>query len=383
MIKINDLPDLEYLKTILKYDENSLSGLVWLVSKCYKPIGSVAGSIQIDKRNGYMCWSVGINKKIYPVHRIVWSLCNNICIDVCLEIDHINQNSLDNRFENLRVVDRTNNVINVNVKSNNKSGITGVHYDSHKNVWVSVISINKRKINLNTFNNIEDAICCRFDNVIKHYHPDHITIQILSIKDTHPEIYKKYEQYLNQSIVNQYNETIYTKLINQSTYKEYKNFCKDELEHAQLSSIKLIVEYIKTNNKFPSKSSKDRSVAVLGYKLSNLRKLYNNSTIDTKIYKNSIIYLKSVDMLHILEFEDLVTHQIKQIKDIVSFICDNNYTPDKNSKNIYEKKLGQKLSQLKHAYNNPEKSSAKIYKETIDYLSSVNMLSILTKKNIL
>ena len=55
-------------------------------------------------------------------------------------IDHINRNPLDNRKENLRIVNNSINQRNKNVQSNNTSGISGVRFNEKLNVWTARIA---------------------------------------------------------------------------------------------------------------------------------------------------------------------------------------------------------------------------------------------------
>lgn len=52
-----------------------------------------------------------INNTLYYLHRIIWKMMIGHIPDE-MEIDHINGNSLDNRIENLRLVNRSQNMIN-------------------------------------------------------------------------------------------------------------------------------------------------------------------------------------------------------------------------------------------------------------------------------
>ena len=59
---------------------------------------------------GYI--SVNINKKMYPLHRLIYKYHNedwDITYSNNNVIDHININPLDNRIENLRLVNKSQN----------------------------------------------------------------------------------------------------------------------------------------------------------------------------------------------------------------------------------------------------------------------------------
>jgi len=51
--------------------------------------------------------------------------------------DHINRNCLDNRKINLRLVNKTIQIINQGMRENNTSGVTGVSYYKKSGVWVA------------------------------------------------------------------------------------------------------------------------------------------------------------------------------------------------------------------------------------------------------
>lgn len=50
-------------------------------------------------------------------------------------IDHFNMDSLDNNRENLRIANRTTQLINQRVRSTNKTGIKGVYHDEARGCW--------------------------------------------------------------------------------------------------------------------------------------------------------------------------------------------------------------------------------------------------------
>ena len=78
-------------------------------------------------------------------------------------IDHINRDPLDNRRDNLRIVTRQENLMNLSIKKTNKSGIAGVHRDKDANKWKAEITYNYKKINLGRFDTLEEARKVRED----------------------------------------------------------------------------------------------------------------------------------------------------------------------------------------------------------------------------
>lgn len=84
-------------------------------------------------------------------------------------IDHINRNRLDNRKENLRIVDYQINGINKGKQSNNTSGFPGVSWDNYHRKYQAHIKFNGRKKHLGYFNALEEAIECRKQGEIEYF----------------------------------------------------------------------------------------------------------------------------------------------------------------------------------------------------------------------
>jgi hypothetical protein len=75
-----------------------------------------------------------------------------------LTVDHINNNTLDNRKTNLRNITHKNNCQNrKGSQVNSKSGIRGVHKHSKNNSWIAQIKTNGQKIYLGSFKTKEEA----------------------------------------------------------------------------------------------------------------------------------------------------------------------------------------------------------------------------------
>lgn len=117
-----------------EYSELSPSGLFWKIDNGWtgryfvNKIGDVVGSISYQKKTGKPhCWKVKLNGKYTGVHRIIYEMCNGVIPDNMV-VDHINRNPLDNRIENLRIVDFQTNNRNLCKYKNNTSGKTGVQF---------------------------------------------------------------------------------------------------------------------------------------------------------------------------------------------------------------------------------------------------------------
>lgn len=77
-------------------------------------------------------------------------------------IDHIDRNPSNNKWENLRDTNKSNNAINSKLRIDNSCGFTGICYKQDRNKYKSYITKgDKRQIHLGYFDNIEDAISAR------------------------------------------------------------------------------------------------------------------------------------------------------------------------------------------------------------------------------
>jgi len=73
------------------------------------------------------------------------------------EVDHINQNKLDNRKENLRACTRTQNLGNRTPYANNTSGYKGVSWNRNERKWIVQIGIYGKRIRVGEFADKKEA----------------------------------------------------------------------------------------------------------------------------------------------------------------------------------------------------------------------------------
>ena len=150
-MKNNNLITHSELLQIITYDPSS-GDFTWLKKMNRKiVVGSKAGS---NASKGY--WRVRINKVTYKAHALAIFYVTGSWPDS--DIDHINRIRDDNRFENLRVVSRSQNMQNLSLASSkNKTGFVGVYID--KNKFGAQISLDGKKMHLGLFDTPKLAHC--------------------------------------------------------------------------------------------------------------------------------------------------------------------------------------------------------------------------------
>lgn len=84
-------------------------------------------------------------------------------------IDHIDLNPMNNRRYNLRIANKSQNAINCDRRSNNKSGYTGVCENSNIDAWRAYCSSNGKRIELGNFKNKKEAVEVRIKAEFKYF----------------------------------------------------------------------------------------------------------------------------------------------------------------------------------------------------------------------
>lgn len=173
MTKTRPLPEwatLDFLKEVMTY--NPLTGRVKYLDERprhhfdsgigyavwhRKCAGRYADNIQICKsRGGYLRREFRLKGRRFLCHKVAWYFMTGEY--PLFDIDHINGDSTDNRWENLRdgtVV----NMHNVKKNANNTSGFNGVSFDTFKGKYVAYYNCPKEKKQkrLGVFESAEEA----------------------------------------------------------------------------------------------------------------------------------------------------------------------------------------------------------------------------------
>jgi len=110
--------------------------------------------------------------KVYALHRVVWLYCYLSWPKG--QIDHVDGNGLNNHISNLRDVTRSQNQRNAKRRKDNKSGFTGVTWNSKANKWLVRICTDSGRKHLGYFFCLKKAILVRdVANMKNDYHPNH------------------------------------------------------------------------------------------------------------------------------------------------------------------------------------------------------------------
>ena len=137
------------LKEYVTYDA-ALGNLYWNVATGSSAIGKLITGISSDGRYK----RVTIEGVEYSQHRLIWLYMTGVFPEY---VDHINGNSLDNTWKNLREVTHQENLCNRKQLKSNTSGVTGVAWDKSRNKW----KVQLAGKHLGRFENFEDAVTCR------------------------------------------------------------------------------------------------------------------------------------------------------------------------------------------------------------------------------
>ncbi|RUR48836.1 HNH endonuclease [Vreelandella populi] len=116
--------------------------------------GKRAGRVQ-TKDNSYRRRTVDVFGKGFLEHRLIWMLVTGHHPPE--EIDHINGDGTDNRWENLRASSREENCHNMAMNTRNTSGVTGVGWNKRQKNWSAYCHLKGKYYSLGNFQEIDVA----------------------------------------------------------------------------------------------------------------------------------------------------------------------------------------------------------------------------------
>lgn len=134
-----------HLQSLFDYSDGNL---FWKINKGRRIAGTLAGT------PSHHYHQICIDYKLYRTHRLIWAFHNG---PSCLNIDHANGNTFDNRIENLRECTNNENHHNSKKSKLNTSGIKGVNWCNQKQKWRARIRLDGKEFHIGFFDSIENA----------------------------------------------------------------------------------------------------------------------------------------------------------------------------------------------------------------------------------
>lgn len=159
------LPSQGYLRSRLDYDPET-GVLTWKAREGkkfwnVKFAGKRAGSLPCNAAHR----SIDIEGATLLEHRVIWKWMTGE--EPPVQIDHINLNSADNRWSNLREADPSTNQMNVRARA--ASGLKGAHWNGTRGHWKSSIKVNGKNISLGRFETAQEAHEAYVRAAAKHF----------------------------------------------------------------------------------------------------------------------------------------------------------------------------------------------------------------------
>jgi hypothetical protein len=148
--------DKELLNKLFEYKDGTL---LWRNPRKGTRLSKVAGTL----KDGYL--RVSINKKLHYAHRLIFMYHNGYFPEY---IDHINRDRSDNRIENLRECDASQNLQNSSVRSDSTTKVRGVSKTKYGK-YRAYITINRKQKFLGSFETLELAINARISASVTHF----------------------------------------------------------------------------------------------------------------------------------------------------------------------------------------------------------------------
>ncbi len=141
----------EYINLLREHVRYEDGNLYWTKSKGTMKKDEMCGGTSVDK-NGYRTMSfAGLRTSL---HRFIWMYHYG---PSSKDIDHINNDLLDNRIENLRECSRSQNLMNRGKFKGCTSKYKGVYFRKDIGKWQAAIRINGKTKHLGVFSNELEA----------------------------------------------------------------------------------------------------------------------------------------------------------------------------------------------------------------------------------
>lgn len=162
-MRIKPMPRQEYIQSVLDYNSDT-GEFKWKIrkQKTFCRNGKIAGT------KGKKAIQLFISNKSYYAHRLAYVYVHGDILTTEMQVDHINNNSFDNRIENLRLATHAENCSNAR-KWNKKQLPKGVSKQTISNRYRARLQVGKNVVYLGTFDTPELAHAAYIQAAQKHH----------------------------------------------------------------------------------------------------------------------------------------------------------------------------------------------------------------------
>lgn len=167
---MNMKPTQKNIKFLCHYDAET--GVFKRIRKITWTGGIVESESILKKVTNFGYYQMHIFGRPYAVHRLIFLYMKGRFPKH--DVDHINGDRTDNRWSNLREVTRRENMMNVGVRSNSTTGVTGVSKRKDTGKYVAYVDVMGQRIRLGNFETFDEAVAARKSASNKYqFHPNH------------------------------------------------------------------------------------------------------------------------------------------------------------------------------------------------------------------
>ena len=168
-------PDISHEEVLRLFQYDASTGMLyWRVAPTRSRVapGSVAGSVRKGKGAYTDYFFVKLSGRRTKTHRLIWFYVYGKWPKQL--IDHIDGNGLNNRIENLREVNNSQNGINRKLNAKNTHGYSGIIFDKRSKrptsrPWQAYIKVKGLVKYLGSFHTKEEAVQARLDAEAQYF----------------------------------------------------------------------------------------------------------------------------------------------------------------------------------------------------------------------
>ncbi len=169
-----DYPTLDFVRQCLREEDGRLFWLQrprehFATFRCWRVWNARFANKEAgycSNKDGDLRWLVCLQYIMLRRYQIIWLLHTGNWPG---NLDHKNRNSLDDRIENLRPANQSQNMANSRLSSNNTSGFKGVRWTKKTKKWQAVIKVNYRNIYLGQFEDPAEAHAAYLDAAKRYF----------------------------------------------------------------------------------------------------------------------------------------------------------------------------------------------------------------------